>query len=432
MIVSKFGGSSLADSAQIRKVVEIVTSDERRKVVVVSAPGKRSREDIKITDMLYTCHAEAKAGRSFSGPFSVIRERFLTIVEELGLSPAHIRRELDHIEEQIASGRTPDYAASRGEYLCAVILADYLGWRFVDAEKRIIIQDDGTVDSSSFSLLRDAVTENACCVIPGFYGSAPNGHVRTFTRGGSDITGAIAANAMKAELYENWTDVSGILMADPRIVENPKTISELTYEEARELSSIGAAVFHEEAIAPVRETGIPINIRNTNRPQDPGTMILSHRDSSTQALIGVSGKVGYTRLYVKKLFLHKDPNFFIKMNTILRVYGINPEFSSIGFDSISLFFQNGSGMPQEEILTRLLTELEPDEMSSDARIAMIGLVGEGLYDKRGIFAKVSSAIADAGIPARYLNYGGSLITCIIGVDDSDYLNALQAIYSAIA
>jgi len=435
MIVSKFGGSSLADSAQIKKVTDIIASDGRRKIVVVSAPGKRNNDVIKITDMLYTCHSEAAAGKSIDVSFGSIRDRYLTIAKELGLNLEHIGNELDLIEANIRHGSssTADYAASRGEYLCAILLADYMGWNFIDTEGLIIIADDGSVDPAAYELLGEklAASEKGC-VVPGFYGSTKDGAIKTFTRGGSDITGAIASRASGAELYENWTDVSGILMADPRIVADPKPIRELTYEEVRELASIGAAVFHEEAIAPVRESGIPIQIKNTNKPQDEGTRILSHRDDSLQPMIGVSGKKGYTRLYVKKLFLQKDPNFIIKINTILRVYGINPEFSSIGFDSISLFFKAGENFRQEEILTRILTELKPDEMSSDTRIAMIGVVGEGLYDTKGIFARVSTAISESGISARYLNYGGSLITCIIGVDDVDYLKALEAIYSAIS
>jgi aspartate kinase len=432
MTVCKFGGSSLADTAQIKKVEAILVSDSGRKITVVSAPGKRHSEDIKITDMLYTCHTEASAGKSFSKSFNTIRKRYMEIGEELGVQISKLADELDQIETNISQGRSADYAASRGEYLCAKILAEYMGREFLDMEGLIIIADDGSVDPASYELLSEKISVNSNYIIPGFYGSSKDGLVKTFTRGGSDITGAIASRACNAELYENWTDVSGILMADPRIVDEPKAIAEITYEEARELASIGAAVFHEEAIAPVRDAAIPINIKNTNKPEDPGTRIVSHRDDQSQPIIGVSGKIGYTRLFVKKLFLQKSPNFIFKVNTILKVYGITPEFSSVGFDSISLFFNSKLAGNKEEILTRILTDLEPDEISSDARIAMIGVVGEGLYDSKGIIAKVSSAVSEAGIAARYLNYGGSLITCVIGVDEIDYKPALEAIYSAIS
>jgi len=432
MIVCKFGGSSLAETAQIRKVEAILTSDSRRKITVVSAPGKRYSEDIKITDMLYTCHEEASAGKSFSESFNTIRKRYLEIGEELGIKISNLADELNIIENNIRQGESADYAASRGEYLCAKILAEYMGREFLDTEGLIVIAEDGSVDPVSYELMAEKLSSDANYIIPGFYGSDKDGFVKTFTRGGSDITGAIASRACNAELYENWTDVSGILMADPGIVHEPKTIAEITYEEARELASIGAAVFHEEAIAPVRDAAIPINIKNTNKPEDPGTRIVPHRDDQSQPIIGVSGKIGYTRLFVKKLFLQKSPNFILKVNTILKVYGITPEFSSVGFDSISLFFNSALAGNKEEVFTRILTELEPDEISSDARIAMIGVVGEGLYDSKGIIAKVSAAVSSAGIAARYINYGGSLITCVIGVDETDYKTALEAIYSAIS
>ncbi|MBL7006472.1 MAG: aspartate kinase [Spirochaetia bacterium] len=432
MTVCKFGGSSLADTSQIKKVEAILASDPGRKVTIVSAPGKRHSEDIKITDMLYTCHAEASAGKSFSESFNAVRKRYMEIGQELGIGISNLSDTLDQIELTISRGESADYAASRGEYLCAKILAEYLGSEFLDTEGLIIIADDGSVDPVSYELLSEKLSGDSNFIIPGFYGSAKDGSVKTFTRGGSDITGAIAARACNADLYENWTDVSGILMADPRIVNEPKTIAEITYEEARELASIGAAVFHEEAIAPIRDAAIPIHIKNTNKPEDSGTKIVLHRDDQSQPIVGVSGKIGYTRLFVKKLFLQKNPNFIIKIKTILTIYGIEPEFSSVGFDSISLFFNTNMAGNKEEILTRILTELEPDEISSDAKIAMIGVVGEGLYDSKGIIAKVSTAISEAGVAARYINYGGSLITCVIGVDETDYKTALEAIYSAIA
>lgn len=434
MIVCKFGGSSVADAAQIRKVEEILASRPERTHVVVSAPGKRDSSDIKITDMLYTCQRAAAQGESIESSFGQIRTRYLDIAKELDIRIAPFAEELDRIEANITAGATSDYAASRGEYLCAKMIAEYLGWEFVETEGFIRIQDDGSIAPATYEHLagRMPISEGIKYIIPGFYGSSMTGEVKTFSRGGSDITGAIIAQAVGAELYENWTDVSGILMADPRVIDGPLPIAEITYDEIRELASVGASVFHEEAIAPVRDAEIPINVKNTNRPEDPGTMILSHRDDTRQPIVGVSGKLGYCRLFVKKLFLNKRPEFSVMMNTILKVHGISPEFSSIGFDSISYFFKREMMVHREELLTRILTDLEPDEISCDARIAMIGVIGEGLYESKGIIARVTSAVSEAGVPVRYLNYGGSLITCILGVDEEDYKVSLNAMYTAIA
>lgn len=431
MVVCKFGGSSVADSSQIRKVAGILRSDSERRVAIVSAPGKRESSDIKITDMLYTCQRDAAAGRSIAENFDEIRKRYLDIAAELGIDSSELSQEIDEIEKRIVDGSSADYAASRGEYLGAKIIAAYMDWEFLDTEEHIILNNDGTVNERSYAALAEAIDVNKQYILPGFYGTTTTGEIKTFSRGGSDITGAIAARSMNAELYENWTDVSGIRMADPRIVENPEVVHELTYQEIREMASIGAGVFHEEAIAPVRSVRIPICVKNTNDPDAPGTMIVPERKDDSRKVVGVSGKAGYCRLYVRKMLLNKESDYELKIRTILKVHGIIPEFSSIGFDSVAFYFNQDELRNHNGLIERIQKELAPDEICTSERVAMIGIVGEGLYGTEGILGHVSSALAEAGIPIRYLNYGGSLITCILGVDDSEYTHALKVMYDSV-
>ncbi len=432
MIVCKFGGSSVADSNQIKKVENILTSNEDRKIAIVSAPGKRNSDDIKITDMLYTCQQLTAEGRSMTTEFDQIRTRYLEIAKDLDLATDSLAAQIDEIEKNILDGAGPDYAASRGEFLSAQVIASSMGWEFLDTQEYIFLNDDGTVDAKSYKMLSDAIDNTKNYILPGFYGSGTDGKVKTFSRGGSDITGAIAARSVAAKLYENWTDVSGIRMADPRIVDEPLVIHKLTYQEIRELASVGANVFHEEAIAPVRSVGIPICVKNTNDPEASGTMMGPTRDTSILPIVGISGKTGYCRLHIKKHFLNKEADYKLKLETILKVYGIVPEFSSDGFDSLSCYFKQELLRDQKGFIERIKKELDPDEIDTEEQIAMIGLVGEGLYEARGILGDVSSALAEEGISIRYLSYGGSMITCIIGVYDHEYLHALNVMYKAVA
>lgn len=431
MIVSKFGGSSVADANQIRKVAGILNSSEERTIAVVSAPGKRFSSDIKITDMLYTCQAEASEGISITDRFDAIRTRYLEIAQDLGLQIPELAEELDTIEKRISDGAGPDYAASRGEYLSAMVIAAFMGWEFLDTERYIILNDDGTVAEDTYAQLNAVLHEGTSYILPGFYGANSVGEIKTFSRGGSDITGAIAARSIGAALYENWTDVSGIRMADPRIVDDPAVVHELTYQEIRELASVGAGVFHEEAIAPVRSVKIPICVKNTNAPDESGTMIVSERDDQSSPIVGISGKTGYKCLYLKKLMLNKDPDYKLKVRMILKVYGLTPEFSSIGFDSLSFYFTNHELCDMAELTDRIKRDLGPDEITVDRHVAMIGVVGNGLYDAEGVLSRLSGSLSDAHIPIRYLNYGGSQITCIIGVDDHEYEHALKVMYSSL-
>lgn len=312
MIVSKFGGSSVADANQIRKVRGIIESEPERRCVIVSAPGKRSSDDEKITDLLYRCHDEANAGKDFSETFSRIRERFQEIAAGLEIEGA-VDEDLNEIERRIPEKKIPDFAASRGEYLNAKLFSIYLGADFIEAEEVVRLTEDGRVDETSYELLAERVGEEGKYVIPGFYGKGPAGEVKTFSRGGSDISGAIAARALGADEYENWTDVSGVLMADPRVVHDPPALREITYTEVREMASVGANVFHEEAIAPVKDVGIPIHIKNTNDPDAIGTRIVAKRDVNAMPVVGVSGKKPYRKIVVEKFLLAGYPDLVAKI-----------------------------------------------------------------------------------------------------------------------
>ncbi len=426
MIVSKFGGSSVAEASQIRKVKNIIESNPERRIIIVSAPGKRNPEDEKITDLLYRCNDEVESG-SEAKSFSIIRERYIEICNDLGMGD--ISEILDEVESGIESGKGPDYAASRGEYLAARIFADYFNAEFIDTAGVIKLTDDGRVDESSYQTLNKMIKGDRRYILPGFYGSNSKGGIKTFSRGGSDITGAIAARAVGADVYENWTDVSGLLMADPRLIDNPVVVEELTYKEIRELASIGANVFHEEAITPVKDYNIPINIRNTNEPEDKGTMIVTDRDSSYFPIVGISGKTGYRNIFVEKLMLNRYPGFREKFLTILKENNIFPEFESTGFDSISFLAPENQFIMIDSVTKMIKKNLNPDLVELRPSLALIGVVGSGLPEQIGVAADVFTALKSKKINVRFINYGGSDITLIVGVDIDYYLDALRAIHN---
>lgn len=426
MIVCKFGGTSMADAAQMRKVRSILDMDPGRRVVVVSAPGKRNSGDEKITDLLYFCHRDASAGKEIAPHFSIIRERISGIAAEFGVAAA-ISETLDEIEAEIRGGASADYAASRGEYLAGLIMAELLGAVFVDPAEVVRLTADGRVDEATYGMVAEKMKGPGRFVLPGFFGATADGKIKTFSRGGSDISGAIAARAVGAERYENWTDVSGILMADPRIVENPRTIRKITYAEVRELASIGASVFHEEAIAPVRSVGVPINVRNTNDPAAEGTMILPSRDCSEVPVAGISGKKPYRNLFVEKLMLGRYAGFRERLLGLLAGRGIVPEFESRGFDTLSFLIPAASVENETDILKLVRENLDPDEVSFRPSMALIGVVGEGILEKTGVAADFLSALKEAEIHVRFINYGGSEITLLIGVDEDQYRNALSVL-----
>jgi len=425
MIVCKFGGSSVAEASQILKVRKILDSNPERRLIVVSAPGKRNNTDEKITDLLYNCNKEVENGEGAKS-FKIIRDRYSEICETLGI--AGITEILDEVQEGIENGKGADYSASRGEYLSARMLSVFLEAEFIDSADILKLSDDGRIEESSYSALKARIKGAGRYIIPGFYGSDCNDNIKTFSRGGSDITGAIAARALGAEVYENWTDVSGLLMSDPRLVDSPCVVKELTYKEIRELASIGANVFHEDAITPVKDYNIPINIRNTNKPEMPGTMIVTNRDSSKIPIIGISGKNNYQNIFVEKFMLNRYPDFRENFLSILNAHNIVPEFESTGFDSLSFLIPESQLVDIENVLKELQDKLDPELLELRSSLGLIGIVGEGIPDQIGVASSVFSVLSLNNIIVRFINYGGSDITLLVGVDSNLYLDALRAIH----
>lgn len=430
MKVCKFGGSSVASADQIRKVKKIVESDPNRRVIVVSAPGKRNKQDEKITDLLYQCHALHQKGESIDKAFSIVKERFLEIASELKVAGS-MESSLAEIEEKIKSGASADYAASRGEYLSGLMISEFLGAEFIDAEKVVRLTEDGRVDESSYQLVSERLQGGGTYVIPGFYGASLQGELKTFSRGGSDISGAIAARGAQAEMYENWTDVSGILMADPRIVDNPKPIREISYTEIREMASVGANVFHEEAIAPVKSIGIPINVKNTNDPAAEGTFIVLKRDSSKAPVVGVSGKKPYKKVIIEKFMLNRYPDFPGQVMKSLKEMGFTVDFELKGFDTMTLFVGESEKSDWDSLKKSLVEELKADDCHIGNEIAMIGIVGEGLTSNSHVTGEAMHALEEKDIHVEGLNYGGSPITMLVAVPLEKYEAALETLAQTV-
>lgn len=433
-IVCKFGGTSLADANQFRKVRAIVDSDPRRTLVVPSAPGKRTPSDAKLTDLLYLCQSSAAVGADFSGTFQQIRDRFLEIERELGVS-ADMASHLDTLKKQLEAGVTKDHVASRGEYLNGLIMAAYLGAEFVDPQECVVLTANGGVDPSTWELLGKRLADpSKRYVVPGFYGRDAKGRVKTFSRGGSDISGAIVARAGQAEVYENWTDVSGLLMADPRIVPNAKPMAEVTYAEIRELSYMGASVLHDEAISPVREVGIPICIKNTNAPDHPGTRIvtkLSDDVVKSTEIAGIAGKKNFAMISLAKNLMNKEVGFAYRLLGILERHGISFEHCPSSIDSMSVVVDASQIEDKvETVLSEIRETLKPDTLDFTPAIALVAVVGEGMAHTVGIAAKVFIALRDAGVNVRLINQGASELNIIVGVSPEDYEKALRALYAA--
>ena len=430
MIVCKFGGSSVADASQIRKVQSILSGDERRQIAVVSAPGKRNKDDDKITDLLYQCNDLVRKGQSCRQVFNVIAKRFSEIARALGVEEKDFAEKLDEIRYQIDAGRGADYAASRGEYLSAYIISKFLKWEFIDAAEVIVINSDSTVNDATYTRLAERLEKGKRYVIPGFYGETEQGVLKTFTRGGSDITGAIVSRALSAELYENWTDVSGIFRADPRVVENAKVIPVMSYKEVRELADVGASVFHEEAIAPIYHIGIPINIKNTNKPEDAGTMILPETD--VKGLSGVSVRTGLSRINLRKLMLFKKSGMRHALLTMLHIFGIRPCYSLFGIDSIVWFFESrmASDSVCASMCERLKKEYELDSISVDGGYAVMGITGTSDSVGKGSLDAVS-ALAENGIEVVSVNMGASDTSVLIGIREKDAKKALTVVYNKL-
>lgn len=426
--VVKFGGSSLANAEQFRKVADIIRADEARKYIVPSAPGKRFSGDSKVTDLLYECYSSKKA--DFGRKLEEIKARYNEIIRDLELDLS-LEKEFQTMEACFIGKAGRDYAASRGEYLNGIVLANYLGYEFIDAAEVIFFDEQGNFDADKTNkILAERLSTVECAVIPGFYGSMPNDTIKTFSRGGSDITGSIVARAARADLYENWTDVSGFLVADPRIIDDPAVITTITYRELRELSYMGATVLHEDAIFPVRKEGIPINIRNTNAPEDMGTMIVeSTSKKSEYTITGVAGKRGFTSVSIEKDMMNSELGFGRKVLEVFEKNGISFEHVPSGIDTMGVIIQQSEFEKKEqEILAGLHRNVQPDSIEIISDMALIAVVGRGMKSNRGTAGRIFSALAHARVNVKMIDQGSSELNIIIGVNDEEFEAAIKAIY----
>ena len=433
--VLKFGGSSMADAKQFEKVKSIVQADPSRKVVIVSAAGKRFSDDHKLTDLLYLCHAHLKYGVACDSVFDMIRSRYMEIRDELGLK-TDLETEFDALRRKMDKGISQDELVSRGEYFAARLMADYLGYDFLDSELWLRFKLDGTVDQEvSYEALSRAASGRRV-VIPGFYGAMPDGSIKTFTRGGSDITGALAAAALDADVYENWTDVSGFLMADPRIVKDPLPIERITYSELRELSYIGAQVLHEGTIFPVREKNIPLNIRNTNQPDHPGTMIRESFDepeekADSSFITGIAGRKDFSVITITKNGMSNEVGVLRRVLEILEKYQLVVEYLPSGIDSVSLVVAADKLRPcQYQILGEIQKALKPDTIHVTENMAIVAAVGRKMAFKPGISGKIFAALGENGINIRMITQGPEELNIIVGVDNKDFAGAIRVLYDS--
>ncbi|MBX7257538.1 MAG: aspartate kinase [Candidatus Hydrogenedentes bacterium] len=430
-ITCKFGGTSLADAECFRTVAQIVKAKPERRFVVPSAPGKRRPDDKKITDLLYTWHNLLRQDLDPSQPRGIIAARFEQLATELHIDfPVH--EQLEQIAAKAAQIAEPDFMASRGEYLSGRLLAQFIGAEFVDPADYIKFDEEGNLDPISYELLGKRLSGSGLYVVPGFYGSLPDGRIKTFSRGGSDITGSIVARASKSDLYENWTDVSGFRMADPRIVSNASRISEITYQELRELSYMGANVLHDEAIFPVREPGIPINIRNTKDPENPGSMIVRTRESR-HPVCGIAGRSGFTMINIEKNLMNRERGFGCRVLTVLEQHGVSFEHMPTGIDTMSLIVKDEEiANHGPSILKAIERTCDPDRVTLVPGLALIATVGQGMAGHVGVAARLCSALADAKVNIRVIDQGSSENNIIVGVESADLENAVRAIHDAFA
>ena len=428
--VVKFGGSSLASAEQFKKVGDIVRADSERVYVVPSAPGKRFGSDTKVTDLLYACYRLAEGGKDFSKQFDEIKGRYQEIIDGLKLT-TDLSAEFETIKKNFNAQIGSDYAASRGEYLNSIIMADYLGYDWIDAADVILFDKDGNFDSEETNKkLSEVLVNHEKAVIPGFYGAYKDGRVKTFSRGGSDITGSIVARAAKASVYENWTDVSGFLIADPRIIDKPEGIETITYRELRELSYMGASVLHEDAIFPVRREGIPINIRNTNAPEDEGTWIVeSTCQKSKYVITGIAGKKGFCAVNVDKDKMNSEIGFGRKVLQAFENNGISFEHMPSGIDTMTVFVHQDEFMDKEQkVVSEIHRLADPDSIEIEADLALIAVVGRGMKSTRGTAGRIFSALSHANVNVKMIDQGSSELNIIIGVENKDFEIAIKAIY----
>ena len=428
--VVKFGGSSLANAEQFRKVGEIIKSEESRRFVVPSAPGKRFDGDTKVTDMLYACYHAAEAGEEFDSQLKAIKERYYEIIRGLNLELS-LEEEFSRIEKDFRDLAGVQYAASRGEFLNGKIMAAYLGYEFVDAAEVIRFDNDGNFLSEiTNQLLAERLNQCDCAVVPGFYGATEEGVVKTFSRGGSDVTGSLVAKAIRADMYENWTDVSGFLVTDPRIVDNPVVIDTITYRELRELSYMGAIVLHEDAIFPVRKEGIPINIRNTNKPEDRGTFIVESTCRKPKYVItGIAGKKGFCSINIEKSMMNSEIGFGRKVLQVFEDQGISFEHVPSGIDTMTVYVhQDEFEEKEQQVIAGIHRAVEPDFVEMESELALIAVVGRGMKSTRGTAGRIFSALAHSNVNVKMIDQGSSELNIIIGVENRDFERAVKAIY----
>ena len=428
--VVKFGGSSLADAEHFRMVQNIITAEPSRRYVIPSAPGKRFKEDDKVTDLLYKCYEVASDREELKKVFARVIERYELIIKGLGLT-LDLTEEYEQVQRAIRHHAGRDYAASRGEYLNGIILANLLGYDFIDAAEVIRFSDNGAFDGElTNEILAKALKEHTHAVIPGFYGSMPNGTVKTFSRGGSDITGSIVARAAEATIYENWTDVSGFLMADPRIIDDPRPIEVITYKELRELSYMGATVLHQDSIFPVRFAGIPINIRNTNAPECAGTMIVPTTDDLKSVITGIAGKTGFSVINIEKDMMNSELGFGRRVLAVLEKENVSFEHLPSGIDTMSIIVSTSDIAPcRQHVIDEICRAVEPEFISIEDDLALIAVVGRGMVKAKGTAAKLFKACAGADINIRMIDQGSSEFNIIIGVEAKDFERAQKAIYA---
>lgn len=428
--VVKFGGSSLASAEQFKKVGEIIHADQERRYVVPSAPGKRFSQDTKVTDMLYACYSLAEEGKGFKKELAEIADRYQEILDGLSLSLS-LTEEFKTIEKNFKEKAGENYAASRGEYLNGIIMAAYLGFEFIDAAEVIRFGENGDFDAELTNQILGKRLEGVeRAVIPGFYGAYEDGRVKTFSRGGSDITGSIVSRAVKADVYENWTDVSGFLVADPRIIKDPEGIETITYRELRELAYMGASVLHEDAIFPVRREGIPINIRNTNQPEDEGTWIVeSTCQKSKYVITGIAGKKGFCSVNIEKSMMNSEIGFGRKVLQAFEDNGISFEHVPSGIDTMTVFVHQDEFIDKEQKVVSAIHRLaDPDSVDIEADLALVAVVGRGMKSTRGTAGRIFSALAHVNVNVKMIDQGSSELNIIIGVANEDFETAIKAIY----
>lgn len=420
----------MASAEQFKKVAGIIKADDTRRYVVPSAPGKRFSQDMKVTDMLYQCYDLAEKGENFDELLRKVADRYQEIIQGLGMKMS-LQEEFSVISEMLRNGAGKEYAASRGEYLNGKVLAEYLGFPFIDAAGVIFFHEDGSLNGDKTDeMLRSCLEKTEYAVVPGFYGALDDGTIKTFSRGGSDITGSLVAKAIHANLYENWTDVSGFLVADPKIINNPEIIETITYRELRELAYMGASVLHEDAIFPVRKEGIPINIRNTNAPEEKGTLIVeSTCRSSKYTITGIAGKKGFASINIEKDMMNSEIGFGRKVLGVFEDNGISFEHMPSGIDTMTIFVNQEEFVDKEQqVIAGIHRAVHPDVLEMESDLALIAVVGRGMKQTRGTAGRIFSALAHARVNVKMIDQGSSELNVIIGVKGSDFETAIRAIY----